>query len=141
MYPVDLSSTALGYCSKGDPNRYGRIGLRAAALAVGVPAPPGAAAAAGPAAAGAPPPGTAAAAAADDDHWQMIVARVPLGTQAVGRSGLTAPPEGFDSVNSGGAYTAGLNNPGSLYCHVVFDNDQCYPEYVVTLKRNDNRWI
>jgi hypothetical protein len=127
--PVDLSSTALAYCNKGDPNRFVRMAQRAAAAAAGVPGAAAAAAAAGAAAAEA-----ATEAGADEDHWQMIVARVPLGTQAVGRSGLTAPPEGFDSVNSGGAHVGGINNPGSLYCHVVFDNDQCYPEYVVTLK-------
>jgi hypothetical protein len=65
---------------------------------------------------------------AANDHWQMIVARVPLGRQAVGRSGMVETPEGFDSVNSGSlsgmpAPPAG-SNIGNLFCHVLFDNDQ-----------------
>ncbi len=67
----------------------------------------------------------------------MIVARVDLGKQTNGCGGLMACPAGFDSVNSG---SRGLGSnagmlPGSLFCHVVFDNDQAYPEWVVTLKK------
>lgn len=63
--------------------------------------------------------------------------------------------QGYDSVHSGsdsagfasGALPAAAFNPWSAgyggavwgaqqgddhYCHAVFDNDQCYPEYVIT---------
>lgn len=92
-----------------------------------------------------------AAAGVHPDHWQMIVARVPLGSQTTGRSGILQVPEGFDSVNSGtraagaiglpaGQLQAGaIANVGNLYCHVVFDNDQAYPEYVVTFKKPAGR--
>lgn len=88
----------------------------------------------------------AAAAGVHPDHWQMIVARVPLGSQTTGHSGISQAPEGFDSVNSGNRAAGGgvglVGVPagaaagiGNLYCHVVFDNDQAHPEYVVTFKK------
>lgn len=104
---ADLSSTALTYCSRGN---YG-LAVNAAAAYM------------------------QAQQAQQNQHWKMIVARVPLGRQTDGRHGLTATPEGYDSVNSGSRGLIGAGAlPGSLYCHVVFDNDQAYPEYVITLK-------
>lgn len=120
---ADLSITALSFCNKG-------AGLSRTALLAQ------AAAAAG--AGGGGLANALAAAQQEDDHWQMIVARVPLGSQTIGRGGLTQTPEGFDSVNSGdrmAGYQA-ATNANNLYCHVVFDNDQCYPEYVVTLTKD-----
>lgn len=96
-------------------------------------------------AAGMMPPGAAGAAAAwvqgarqqGRGVYKMIVARVALGRQTQGASGMRRPPDGFDSVHSGAAgvpnLRAGQQAQGQ-YCHVVFDNDQCYPEYLVTLQ-------
>jgi hypothetical protein len=85
---------------------------------------------------------------------KMVVARVALGHQTQGTSGMRKPPDGFDSVNSGNAGVPGVNMRGSswgvgrggsrgkkqqqqqqqlYFCHVVFDNDVAYPEYVITL--------
>jgi hypothetical protein len=64
----------------------------------------------------------------------MIIARVLLGNQTQGVAGMRRPPDGYDSVNSGRHGMANQDNHSNgVYCHVVFDNDQCYPEYVVTL--------
>ncbi len=52
----------------------------------------------------------------------MILARVLLGRQVVGAPGLRRPPAGCESVHGNGM------------CHVVFDNDQAYPEYIITFK-------
>jgi hypothetical protein len=60
-------------------------------------------------------------------HLQIILARVALGRQCAGRAGMQRPPQGFESV------TGGLAGPDTA--HVVFDNAQAYPEYVVTLTR------
>lgn len=82
--------------------------------------------------------------------YKMLVARVALGRQATGQHGMRKPPDGYDSVNSGSAAVPGavvprLGNVGRgrsrgqqqqqlYYCHVVFDNDQCVPKYVITLR-------
>jgi hypothetical protein len=68
----------------------------------------------------------------------MIVARVALGNQTLGVAGMRKPPDGYDSVNSGAHVLASLQRLGTdgKYCHVVFDNDQCYPENVITLAKN-----
>ena len=56
-------------------------------------------------------------------HLRIILARVLLGRQCPGGSGLRRAPPGFDSVT--GSVSKGY--------HVVFDNNQAYPAYVVTL--------
>jgi hypothetical protein len=66
--------------------------------------------------------GTAAAPAQHAGCYQMILARVLLGRQVVGAPGMRRPPPGFESVHGNGM------------CHVVFDNDQAYPEYVITFR-------
>lgn len=56
--------------------------------------------------------------------YKLLVARVALGRQCQGSSGCTKPGAGFDSMNGHNATS-----------HVVFDNHQAYPEYVITLKQ------
>jgi hypothetical protein len=58
----------------------------------------------------------------------LLMARVLLGRQCEGRSGLKRAPDGFDSVHD----TQQLTVPGRY--HVIFDNSSAYPEYVVTLQ-------
>jgi hypothetical protein len=88
---------------------------------------------------------------------KMVVARAALGLQTQGASGMRKPPDGYDSVNSGNTQVPGVNvGTGSAwaigrgrgrgkqqqqpqqqqlyFCHVVFDNDVAYPEYVITLR-------
>jgi hypothetical protein len=64
-------------------------------------------------------------------QYKMIIARVALGKQTTGQAGMRRPPDGYDSVNSGKA--GGVRSNSKPYCHVVFDNDLCYPEYLITL--------
>jgi hypothetical protein len=83
--------------------------------------------------------GTAAAAAGACDqpaarqYNKMIIARVALGKQTTGQAGMRRPPDGYDSVNSGTAGARRGRSTSKPYCHVIFDNDQCYPEYLITL--------
>jgi len=80
----------------------------------------------------------AAAGRAGRGVYKMIIARVALGQQTQGANGMRRPPDGYDSVNSGGHGMGNVHQTarggGGMYCHVVFDNDQCYPEYLVTLQ-------
>jgi hypothetical protein len=64
---------------------------------------------------------------------KLIVASVVLGKQCVGSSGLCKPHAGYQS-----AYGAARSVTCFDKCHVVFDNHQAYPSYVVTLKKNAN---
>jgi hypothetical protein len=75
-----------------------------------------------------PPP--AAATLGQQGEYKMIVARVALGLQTEGHAGMRRPPDGYDSVHGGASASA-----SSVYCHVVFDNESAYPEYVITLRR------
>lgn len=65
-------------------------------------------------------------------QYKMILARVALGKQTLGVAGMRRPPDGFDSVNSGNAHVHGRAQGTEHWCHVVFNNDQCYPEYLIT---------
>eukprot|EP00775_Hariotina_reticulata_P008971 gene8971-9146_t len=82
--------------------------------------------------------------------YKLLLARVALGRQGTGVSGMRKPPDGCDSVNSGAvpspavgpSSAMGMMMPGvmgqvatnmstvrkSYYCHVIFDNHQAYPE-------------
>ena len=55
----------------------------------------------------------------------MVLARVALGRQCAGSAGLRRPPAGYHSVHG---------VLGADTVSVVFDNHQCYPEYVITLR-------
>lgn len=70
----------------------------------------------------------------------MLVARVALGQQTLGVAGMRRPPAGFDSANSGNAGLVGaqvqVGGPNrKFWCHVIFENQQAYPEYLVTFAR------
>lgn len=126
---ADHSGTAYTYCRKPDAQQTNAAGAAAPAVVMnGMPAP-----------GTMPGPGTSApngqAGPSGQPVYKMIVARVALGNQTVGAAGMRRPPDGFDSVNSGqhGKALVNLQSQAGLYCHVVFDNDQCYPEYLVTL--------
>jgi hypothetical protein len=60
----------------------------------------------------------------DPSHLKIILARVLLGRQCPGQYGLRRAPPDYDSVT-------GSITPDTA--HVVFDNDQAYPAYIVTL--------
>ena len=69
---------------------------------------------------------------------KMIVARVVLGQQQPGNGGMKRPDAAYDSVYGIGTVGAVVGQTGcasNAYCHVIFDNHQAYPEYVLTLKR------
>jgi hypothetical protein len=68
----------------------------------------------------------------------MFVARCALGRQIAGQAGLRRPPQGYDSVHGGGGMghtglVAGAPQ-GKFFAHVLFDNQQSYPEYLVTFR-------
>jgi len=56
---------------------------------------------------------------------KMLYCRVTVGRVGAGRSGIRLPPKGNDSV-------ASVSGGNGMY--VVFDNHQCYPEYMIYYK-------
>ena len=59
-------------------------------------------------------------------HCTMFVARVLCGQTAVGNSGLRVPPAGCHSC---------VNNMGNPSFYIIFDHNQCYPEYMIEYTR------
>eukprot|EP01089_Gocevia_fonbrunei_P019287 TRINITY_DN6784_c0_g1_i1.p1 TRINITY_DN6784_c0_g1~~TRINITY_DN6784_c0_g1_i1.p1 ORF type:complete len:394 (-),score=111.76 TRINITY_DN6784_c0_g1_i1:102-1283(-) len=53
---------------------------------------------------------------------KMLYCRVAVGNHGKGKSGIRLPPKGTDSV-------ANVHSGNGMY--VVFDNHQCYPEYML----------
>lgn len=135
-YFAESAATAYDYCMRPD-NTAAAAGFAAAGgfgpgpvlTRVGGAMPPAVASFFGSMAPGyvLPP---AAATLGQQGEYKMIVARVALGLQTAGHAGMRRPPDGYDSVY-GGASTS----VSSVYCHVVFDNESAYPEYVITLRR------
>jgi len=75
-----------------------------------------------------PPPG-------HEQHQKLLLARVILGRQAgAGCSSSKGLPSRFDQAQLGGETAAAAGSePCATGCHVVFCQDQCCPEYVITL--------
>ncbi|KAL9972371.1 hypothetical protein ACROYT_G018656 [Oculina patagonica] len=62
----------------------------------------------------------------------MYLARVLAGEYTTGRQGMiTPPPKGSDATD---AYDTVVDNPGSPSIFVVFYDNQCYPDYLITFK-------
>jgi hypothetical protein len=61
---------------------------------------------------------------------KMVLARVVLGQQEPGNASMRRPSACKDSVHGGHGSQSAMG-----CCHVIFDNHQAYPEYVVSLKR------
>ena len=55
-------------------------------------------------------------------HCTMFVARVLCGQTAAGNSGLRVPPAGCHSC---------VNNIANPSFYIIFDHNQCYPEYMI----------
>ncbi|XP_078371828.1 protein mono-ADP-ribosyltransferase PARP14-like isoform X2 [Oculina patagonica] len=62
----------------------------------------------------------------------MYLARVLAGEYTTGRQGMiTPPPKGSDATD---AYDTVVDNPGNPSIFVVFYDNQCYPDYLITFK-------
>jgi hypothetical protein len=68
---------------------------------------------------------------------KMVLARVVLGQQQVGKGYMKRPHPSKDSVygNSGQRAKRKGGCASGVFCHVIFDNNQAYPEYVISLKQ------
>ena len=62
----------------------------------------------------------------------MYLARVLAGEYTTGRQGMIfLPPKGSDTTD---AYDTAVDNPRSPGIFVVFYDNQCYPDYLITFK-------
>jgi len=62
----------------------------------------------------------------------LYLAHVLVGECAVGRQGMiTPPPKGSDATD---AYDSVVDDTGNPSIFVVFYDNQCYPDYLVTFK-------
>ena len=62
----------------------------------------------------------------------MYLARVLVGEYTTGRQGMiTPPPKGSDATD---VYDTVVDNPTDPTIFVVFYDNQCYPDYLITFK-------
>ena len=75
----------------------------------------------------------------DDDasHW-MFMARVLLGDYTLGHRDYVRPPVKDPSRAHSELYDSCVNNVDKPTVFVVFDHDQCYPEYVICYTKCGN---
>ena len=67
-------------------------------------------------------------------RW-MFLARVLAGRYVKGRKGDKRPPPLDLSKPHGDLYDSCVNTATSPSIYVIFENDQCYPEYVISYSR------
>ena len=61
----------------------------------------------------------------------MFVARVLVGKSAVGKPNLQRPPPIDPSRPHGSLFDSCVNSASKPSIFVIFDNDQCYPEFLI----------
>ncbi|XP_046843181.1 protein mono-ADP-ribosyltransferase PARP15-like [Xenia sp. Carnegie-2017] len=66
---------------------------------------------------------------------KMFIAKVLVGKYTSGMHGLKAPPSRNDSSNPGLLYDSVVNNVNNPKFFVIFQDNQCYPEYLITLNK------
>jgi poly [ADP-ribose] polymerase 7/11/12/13 len=65
----------------------------------------------------------------------MFLARVLVGRSAVGRREYVRPPPLVCGKRNGELYDSCVNDLRKPVVFVIFDTDQCYPEYVISYTR------
>ena len=68
-------------------------------------------------------------------HCWMFLARVLVGRSAVGKRDYVRPPPINPAVPHGDLYDSCVNSLDRSTIFVVFDTDQCYPEYLIAYNR------
>ncbi|XP_046843184.1 protein mono-ADP-ribosyltransferase PARP14-like [Xenia sp. Carnegie-2017] len=66
---------------------------------------------------------------------KMFVAKVLVGEYTSGMQGLKAPPSRNDSSNPGLLYDSVVDDVNNPTIFVIFQDSQCYPEYLITLNK------
>ncbi|XP_046843187.1 protein mono-ADP-ribosyltransferase PARP15-like [Xenia sp. Carnegie-2017] len=67
---------------------------------------------------------------------KIYIAKVLVGKYTLGKEGLKAPPSRNDPSNPGLLYDSVVDNQNNPTMFVIFQDNQCYPEYLITLKNN-----
>jgi len=68
-------------------------------------------------------------------HRWMFLARVLIGQTTVGKRDYVRPPPLNPAQPDGGLYDSCVNSLDRPTIFVIFDSDQCYPEYVIAYNR------
>ena len=68
------------------------------------------------------------------NHW-MFMARVLVGEYCVGKPDFVRPPPKNPAKPHGELYDSCVNKMQNPAIYVIFDNDQCYPEYAICYRK------
>ena len=72
----------------------------------------------------------------DSKHW-MFMARVLLGDYTQGHCDYVRPPPKDGNAPYGELYDSCVNRQPQPFIFVIFDHDQCYPEYVICYEKKN----
>ena len=67
-------------------------------------------------------------------YRKMYVAKVLVGEYTTGASGMKAPPSKNDPNNPGLRYDSVVNSVNNPTMYIIFQDNQYYPEYLLTLQ-------
>ncbi|XP_046843223.1 protein mono-ADP-ribosyltransferase PARP15-like [Xenia sp. Carnegie-2017] len=66
---------------------------------------------------------------------KMYIAKVLVGEYTLGKEGLKEPPSKNDPGNPGLLYDSVVDTPSNPTIFVIFQDNQSYPEYLITLNK------
>ena len=67
-------------------------------------------------------------------YRKMYIAKVLVGEYTKGEKGMKAPPSKNDPKNPGVRYDSVVDNIRNPTMYVIFQDNQYYPEYLLTLR-------
>ena len=65
---------------------------------------------------------------------KMYVAKVLVGEYTKGKKGMKTPPTKDDPYNPGLCYDSVVDHRSDPSMYIIFQDNQCYPEYLLTMR-------
>ena len=65
---------------------------------------------------------------------KMYIAKVLVGEYTNGKKGMKTPPTKNDPYNPGLCYDSVVDDCSNPSMYIIFQDNQCYPEYLLTMR-------
>ncbi|XP_028395842.1 uncharacterized protein LOC114519859 [Dendronephthya gigantea] len=76
----------------------------------------------------------------DSQDAQMYIVKVLVGKYSLGKKDMNAPPSRNDPHNPGLNFDSLVNDTTDPTIFVIFQDHQCYPEYLISFKKRTRTW-